>query len=194
MLVRLSNRFYAAASGWLIVLILVVFVAFVAVTLPKVTAVSGNIEGLDTRFFYTPEEAFANVAAYSSAARQALNTFHLTVDIVNPILYTAFLVLLLSWLFRAGFPTESKMRTLNLIPLGALLFDILENIFITVMMAAYPAKPVWAAWLATVSTVAKFSFIYASLGLVLVGVAGVVLHKINNSRVQSAPAAEREIS
>lgn len=190
MLAKLSNRFYAAARGWLVMVVFAAFTVFVVMTLPGLTAVSGDIEGLDTRFFYTPAEAFANVAAYSPKARQALNTFHLTADIVNPILYTALLVLLLSWLFRASFAPESRMRILNLIPLGALLFDILENIFITVIMAAYPAQPVWAAWLATASTMAKFSFIYASAGLILLGLAGVVLHKINKHEVNGDPAIE----
>ncbi len=194
MLARLSNRFYAAASGWPVGVVFIAFVAFAGVTLPGLKAVSGDIEGLDTQFFYTPEEAFANVAAYTPEARQTLNTFHLTADIVNPILYTAFLALLLSWLFRVSFATESRMRVLNIIPLGALLFDMLENIFITVMMAAYPAQPVWAAWLATASTMAKFSFIYASLGLILLGLAGVALKRINKNAVKGDLAIEREMS
>jgi len=40
MLTKLSNRFYV-------------------VTLPGLTAVSNNLEGLDTMFFNTPEEVFA---------------------------------------------------------------------------------------------------------------------------------------
>jgi len=194
MLKRLSKRFYAATRGWLVVVVFIALIAFVGMTLPGLTAVSGDMVGLDTRFYYTPAEAFANVAAYSPEARQTLNTFHLTADIVNPILYTAFLVLLLSWLFRVGFTSESRMRALNILPLGALLFDILENIFITVMMAAYPAQPVWAAWLATASTMAKFSFIYASAGLILMGLAGIVLRKINRHGADGAPITERQIS
>ena len=191
MLIRLSNRFYAAARGWVIVVVLVLFVALAAVTRPGLAAVSGDIEGLDTRFFYTPEEAFANVAAYTPEARQTLNAFHLTADIVNPVLYSAFLVLLLSWLFQIGFAPESKMRILNIVPLGALLFDVLENIFITVMMVAHPAQPVWAAWSATVSTMAKFSFIYASTGLILVCLVGIVRRKINRQAADRAPVTER---
>lgn len=189
MLARLSNRFRAAASGGLILAVLAAFVVFLAVTLPRLTAVSGDIQGLDTRFFYTPQEAFANVAAYSPAARRTLNIFHLTVDVVNPILYTAFLILLLSWLFRRGFPADSKLQRLNVVPLGALIGDVLENSFITVMMVAYPAQPEWAAWLATVSTMAKFSFLYASFGLVLIGLAGVIRNKVSQRSAGAAPVS-----
>ncbi|MAT97118.1 MAG: hypothetical protein CL608_08250 [Anaerolineaceae bacterium] len=179
MLTKLSNRFYAGTRGWHILLVFVVLVGWMVVTLPGLTAVSHNIEGLDTMFFYTPDEAFANVAAYTAEARQAINQFHLTVDVVNPILYTAFLILLISWLFRRGFTPESKVRPLNIMPLGALLFDILENVFITIMMSAYPGQPRLVAWLATASTMAKFGFIYVSLALILVGLAGAIRRKFN---------------
>lgn len=188
MLARVSKRFYACTRGWIILVVLAVFIGFVMVTLPGITAVSGDIKGLDTMFFYTPEQAFANVAAYTSEARATLNTFHLTADIVNPLLYTTFLTLLLSWLFQRGFTPESKMRKLNVIPLGALLFDFLENICITIMMSVYPAQPQAVAWLSTGSTMAKFTFIYVSLGLVLVGLVSAIVIKFSGVSSPSSPS------
>lgn len=186
MIKTLSDLFYRYASGWLIGAVLLVFVGFVALTLPELTAVSHNIEGLDTQFFYTPPQAFANVAAYSDEARTTLNRFHLTADIVNPILYSTLLALLLSWLFQRSFMAAPGRRLLNIFPLAALLFDVLENLAITRMMMAYPAQPVWAAWVATVSTMFKFSILYASLVLVLIGVAGALLARF--SKAAAIPA------
>lgn len=182
-----SDLFYRLAKGWLIVAVLLLFVGFMGLTLPGITAVSHNIEGLDTQFFYTPQQAFANVAAYSNEARAALNRFHLTVDVVNPLLYTTLLALLLSWLFQRSFMAAPGRRLLNIFPLGALLFDVLENISITIMMAAYPAQPVWAAWFATVSTMFKFSILYASLALILIGSAGALLARFNKAAAVPAP-------
>lgn len=186
MIKTLSDLFYRYASGWLIGAVLLVFVGFVALTLPGLTAVSHNIEGLDTQFFYTPPQAFANVAAYSDEARTTLNRFHLTADIVNPILYSTLLALLLSWLFQRSFMAAPGRRLLNIFPLAALLFDVLENLAITRMMMAYPAQPVWVAWVATVSTMFKFSILYASLVLVLIGVAGALLARF--SKAAAIPA------
>ena len=184
MIKTLSDLFYRCSRGWLIVALLLVFVGFVALTLPGITAVSQNIEGLDTQFFYTPPQAFANVAAYSNEARAAINRFHLTADIVNPILYSTLLALLLSWLFRRSFMAAPGRRLLNIFPLGALLFDVLENISIAVLMTAYPAQPAWVAWMATISTMFKFSILYASLVLVLIGMVGALLARFGKVAAQ----------
>ena len=48
MLAKLSNRLYAGTRGWHILLVLVLLVGWMMMTLPGLTAVSHNIEGLDT--------------------------------------------------------------------------------------------------------------------------------------------------
>jgi hypothetical protein len=169
MLSKLSYQLGIWARGWLILAVFAAFIIFMVVTLPSVQAVSGGIEGLDTTFFYTPEEAFANIASYPDAGRDVIRNFHVTVDLVNPILYSSFLVLLISWLFRRGLAPESRLQKLNLLPLGAALFDLLENIFIFVMFSIYPARLNFVAWLATTSTMLKILCIYASFVLVLIG-------------------------
>jgi hypothetical protein len=172
MLSKLSNQFGAWARGWLILAVLAAFIIFMVVTLPNIQAVSGGIEGLDTTLFYTPEEAFANTASYTDAGRDVIRNFHVTVDLVNPILYSLFLVLLISWLFRNSFAQESKLQKLNLLPLGAAIFDLLENICIFILFSIYPSKLNFLAWLATTSTMLKILCIYASLVLVLIGLVG----------------------
>lgn len=181
MLSKLSSCFHALARGWLILLILVAFVVFLAVTLPGVQAASGNTEGLDTIFFYTPEEAFANVASYTDDGRDTLLIFHLTADIVNPFLYASFLTLVISWLFQRGFAPESKIQRLNVIPLGAAIFDLLENICIVVMLSAYPTLPRLVAWLSTISTMTKIIFIYGSMGLVLIGLVRALMNRFQKT-------------
>jgi hypothetical protein len=172
MLSKLSNQFGAWARGWLILAVLAAFIIFMVVTLPNIQAVSGGIEGLDTTLFYTPEEAFANTASYTDAGRDVIRNFHVTVDLVNPILYSLFLVLLISWLFRNSFAQESKLQKLNLLPLGAAIFDLLENICIFILFSIYPSKLNFVAWLATTGTMLKILCIYASFILVLIGLIG----------------------
>ena len=176
MLAKLSHSFHHWTKGWLIPVVFIALVVFMIVTLPGIQAVSGDIEGLDTLFFYTPEEAFANVASYTAEGREVLRNFHLSADIVNPILYTSFLILLISWLFQHGFGPEHRLQRLNIIPLGAAIFDLLENICIVILLSAYPSQPRSVAWLSTLSTMAKFSFIYGSFGLVLVGLVGALMN------------------
>jgi hypothetical protein len=169
---KLSNQFGSWARGWLILAVFAAFIIFMFVTLPGVQTVSGEIEGLDTTFFYTPEEAFANIASYPDAGRDVIRNFHVTVDLINPILYSSFLVLLISWLFRRGFAPESRLQKLNLVPLGAALFDLLENVCIFILFSIYPSKLNFVAWLATTGTMLKILCIYASFILVLIGLIG----------------------
>ncbi len=124
---------------WLLALF-ATFVVFVAVTLPALQdAPGGNIESLDAQFFDTPEEAFATVASYG-AARGFWMLIYLTWDIVAPALYTLSFGLSISWLFQRSFKSGSKLQRLNLLPVGAGLFDVLENISIVTLKSFYPTQ------------------------------------------------------
>jgi hypothetical protein len=187
MLSKLSSRFHTWARGWLILAILVAFVIFAAVTMPGIQAASGDVEGLDyAKYFYTPDEAFATVASYDAAGRATLRVYYLTGEIVNPILYTSFFILLISWLFQRGFQPESNMQRLNVLPIGALIFDLLENVCIATMLSVYPARPTLVAWLSTVGTTTKYIFFYASCLLVLVGLVKAAMNGFRKQAVSKA--------
>jgi hypothetical protein len=177
MLSKLSSRFHSWARGWLILVLFAAMVVFLIVTLPGAEAASGGVEALDMKNFYTPEGAFATVASYDAAGRAWLCTYHLTGDVVNPILYTSFLILLISWLFQRGFKPESSMQKLNVLPIGAAIFDLLENICIAIMLSVYPAQPTPVAWLSTMGTTTKYIFIYTSFLLVLVGLVKAAMNR-----------------
>ena len=169
MLSKLSRLFHSWAKGWLILALFAAFVVFEAVSLPLLKAApGGSIESLDAQFFYTPEEAFSTVASYGDAGRFWIRIY-MTWDIVNPILYTLVFSLLISWLFQRSFKPGSKRLKLNVLPVGAGLFDILENICIVTLLAVYPAKPAVVAWVSTVCTMSKISFLGMSVLLILVG-------------------------
>lgn len=169
MLSKLSRLFHSWTRGWLILALFAAFVAFMAVTLPALQAApGGSIVSLDAQLFYTPEEAFSTVASYGDAAPFWIRMY-LTWDIVNPILYTLAFGLLISWLFQRSFKPGSKLQKLNVLPVGAGLFDLLENISIVILLAVYPAQPTVLAWISTICTVSKISFLGASVLLVLVG-------------------------
>jgi hypothetical protein len=177
MLAKISRVLHSWAKGWLILVIFAVFVVFVAVTLPVLQAApGGSIESLDARFFYTPEEAFSTVASYGDAGRFWIRIY-LTWDIVNPILYTLAFSLLISWLLQRGFKPGGKLQELNVLPVGAGLFDLLENICIVTLLTVYPAQPAVVAWLSTVCTMSKMSFLGVSTLLILVGLVKAAMNR-----------------
>jgi len=177
MLSKLSELLHSWARGWLILALLALFVGFVALTLPFLQSKPGaNIESLDGRMFYTPDEAYSTLGSYADASR-FWTRIYLTWDIANPIFYTLILGLGISWLFERGFSSDSKLQMLNITPVGAGLFDVLENILITTLLTAYPTRLTAVAWLATVSTMAKTIFLGASGMLILVGLVASTLNR-----------------
>jgi hypothetical protein len=164
-------------KGWLILALLAFFAGFVALTLPFLQkAPGGSIESLDARIFYSPDEAYSTVGSYGDASQFWIRTY-LTWDIVNPVIYTLIFGLGLSWLFQRSFSSDSKLQMLNVAPVGAGLFDVLENIFIVVLLTVYPTHLTGVAWLAAVSTLGKTIFLGASAALMLVGLVGATLNR-----------------
>lgn len=181
MLTTLSTTLQKYAKGPLVLLFLALDLLFVAFILPNTEAAmketAGGVGPIDLQFFYTPEKVYSMVSAYGAAGRIFYRTFEMTGDIVYPIIYTLFFSLLLTWLFRRGFAGDSRWQGLNVLPFGALLFDLLENVCIVTMLTLYPATPAPLAWLATGLTMIKWSFAGITLLLVLVGL-GMALRKV----------------
>ena len=173
MLTNLSNTLKKYANGWLVLLFLAGEIFFNAVVLP---AQQAKIEGspnaagpIDLQFFYTPEKVYGMIASYGDEIRASYRTFELTGDIVYPIVYTLFFSLAITWLFQRSFASDSKMHRYNVVPFGAWLFDLLENIGIVTMLSVYPSTPPALAWISTIFTMVKWLFAVESVGLLLVG-------------------------
>jgi hypothetical protein len=63
------------------------------------------------------------------------------------------------------------------VPVGAGLFDLLENFSIVILLLAYPAQYTVVAWLSTVCTMSKIILLGVSILLILIGVVGAALKR-----------------
>lgn len=173
MLQNLSHKFYQWAKGWLVLVLLALDIFFAGFLMPLVGGLmqggQGDIQPLDLMFFATPDQTFDMIEKYGDAGRVFYRNVELTVDIVYPIVYLFAFGLLISWLFKRGFSPDSKMMKLNVMPLGAWFFDLLENLNIVTLLAMHPAKPAFMAWLLMILTTAKWLFAFASIALILIG-------------------------
>ncbi len=173
MLNNLSDRFYKWAKGWLVLIMLVLDGFFSGFLLPLIQGMmqdgQGGIQPLDLMLFATPEKVFSMIERYGEFGRPFYRNVELTIDIIYPVVYLFAFGLLISWLFQRGFAPQSKMMMLNVMPVGAWFFDLLENINIVTMLSMYPAKPVALAWLLMALTTVKWAFAGASIVLMLVG-------------------------
>lgn len=136
---------------------------------------------LDLEFFYTPEKAYSALAAYGEKGRIEYRNILLTADIAWPILYTLFLSWPITWMFKRGLAEGSSAQLLNVVPFGALLFDLLENACIVTMLSIFPGKTISVAWMATACTTVKWLFVGASVVVLL----GALVAMIRGARSRS---------
>jgi hypothetical protein len=183
MLLNLSDRFYTLAKGRLILAVFAAFALFMGITLPLLShfyPASNEMESLDAPAFYTPDEIFSIIESWGAGGRSHQLWFHLTWDVVVPVLGFLTFGLCLSWLWMRAVPPGSRLRRLNLLALASG-FDLLENFSLAALIVAYPARPAWVAWLKTIFTMSKYGF---GIVIILFLLIGLVIAGRNRFRVQ----------
>jgi hypothetical protein len=174
MLNKISEKFHSWAHGRWVLIMLAADLLMMGYIMPLAAglmafAANNSVLPLDLMFFYTPDEAFAMIDKYAEAGRSIYLKIELSADIIYPIIYTLFYGLLLSWIFQRAFKSSSAVQKLNVMPVGAWFFDMLENAGIVSMLAMYRSKPAIMAWLTMIFGSLKWGFAILSIGLALVG-------------------------
>jgi hypothetical protein len=186
MLNNISERFHKWAKGWLVIVLFILDTLFMGYILPASAAITAllsnnSVTPLDLMFFYTPAKAYEIVNKYGDAGRIFYRNVELTADIIYPIIYTLFYSLLISWLFQRAFRPESKMQKYNLVPVGAWLFDLLENAGIVSMLSIFPSQSAVTAWATMIVGTVKWAF---AIGSILLSLAGLVIALKNRFKKQ----------
>ena len=173
MLDRLSAMLHRFAKGWLVFILFLLDMFFNIIVMPMAEALmkfdGGGPGPLDLRFFTSPAKMFEIIDQYGEYNRIFYRNVELTADILYPIVYTLFFSLLISWLFQRGFDPASPLQKWNVLPFGAWLFDLLENIGIVTLLSIYPSTPVALALLTTLLTMVKWIFAGGSMLLLVIG-------------------------
>ncbi|GAB4263377.1 MAG: hypothetical protein Kow0080_01620 [Candidatus Promineifilaceae bacterium] len=168
---RVSERLHRWATGWMALGATAVFVLFVAFVLPRMTGGGDTAVPIpDVMFTYSAGTLYQIADALGEAGRSEYIRARFTFDVVWPVVYTSFLVMATSWLTTFAFPATSLWQKANLLPLAAVLFDLLENLAASLVMARYPAKTAVIAELAGLFTLVKWVLVGAAF-VVLVGTA-----------------------
>lgn len=182
MLNNISQKFHTWATGWRVLILFILESLMMFYVMPLAAgimafAANNSVMPLDLMFLYTPAQAFEMMDKYGEAGRSVYLRIELTADIIYPILYTLFFGLLLSWLFQRAFRPDSKMQKWNVMPVGAWLFDMLENAGILSMLAMYPSQPAIMAWLTMFFGALKWGFFVITIALVLVALVRAALNR-----------------
>lgn len=144
---KLSDHLAGIATLRALIVVGMVFVVFsvlftyvdVPFGLRRIEKISGGVRILDLQPFYTPEMAYQFLEAYKEEGRQVYLNI-LTADLFYPLLYSSFLALAISWVFRRAFRPENPAQLLNLLPFVAAIIDYAENIGIYTLLRNYPAR------------------------------------------------------
>lgn len=140
--------------------------------------ITGGAGILDMAFTYTPEQAYAMLAALGDAGRAFYLTRIVPLDLVFPAAYTLFFAVAISWLLSRWLPAESPWMRANVVPLVAGVADYCENVGVIAMLLAYPAELYGVAAFTAVFSPIKFTFIAVSMLLVLAAAAGWAANRV----------------
>ena len=166
----LSHFFHNLSTGWVTLAALLVFTLFAVLVLPAQTpdAATKAIGVPDLALYYTSQDLYCMADAYGEEGRVAYIQGHFTFDVIWPLVYTTFLICVLSWLTRRGFAEGSSWQYVNLLPLLAALFDFLENASTSLVMYRYPTRLSMLAALAGIFTTLKWVFVGMSFLALLI--------------------------
>ena len=175
MMAKLSDWIHRLSTGRVALAALVIFVLFTTLVLPGQTARSAtenrSARSPDMSFFYTAQDLYQAAREYGPAGRAAYIQARFTFDLAWPLVYLFFLSTGISWLFRRACPPGSLWLRANLAPVLGWLFDYLENIATSLVMARYPDPTPVLDQLAPVFTLVKWLFVGGSCGLLVLGAA-----------------------
>jgi hypothetical protein len=171
---RISDWLQGVSTGWVALVALLIFLLFTALVLPQQASQAegetGSTDSPDTSFFYSPGDLYRMAESYGKDGRQAYIRARFTFDLVWPLVYTLFLATATSWIFGRTFASGSGWQLANLLPLLGALFDYLENISTSLVMARYPDQTAVFDTLAPIFTALKWTMLGASFALLLAGI------------------------
>jgi hypothetical protein len=173
MLKNLSNWIQRISHGWVILSVFVPFVLFIAFVLPgqasSAKADAGIDRSPDMSFSYSANDLYHIAQAYGEEGRAAYIKARFTFDLIWPLVYMAFLTITLSWSYRRAFKPDSFLQLVNLVPVFGMLFDYLENIATSIVMARYPTHTIIVDHMAPILTLLKWVFVGGSFVLLVIG-------------------------
>lgn len=169
---KLSNFFYVRANGYLVLGFLALQFTFSGAILPyfqKQFDPELNRGLMDLSFGFTPEKGYSIIESYGEKGREVYRFVESFVDVIYPIAYTIAFILLVSFLFKKTGWNKQRFAILNVIPIGGLVFDLLENFGIVQMLRLFPEKIDFWATFASNSGLIKWLFAGITILMVLCG-------------------------
>ena len=118
---------------------MVVYFTILFYSIPKVVTSAPEMKLFDVSpSGYTTEYAISLLKAIGPEGRDLYLSLQLPLDFIYPGLFIISYSLLFAWLLKKNYSSESKVYYALYLPIIAGLFDYAENVFIIMMLKAYP--------------------------------------------------------
>ena len=125
-------------------------------TIPELNNYSGEMKILDVKpMGYSAEYAKLLLEKLGTDGRNKYLNKQIPVDMVYPLMFAISYSLLLTYLLKKTFHSQSNIYHLTILPIFAGLFDYLENIGIVIMLYEYPGFSHALANITNIFTVIK---------------------------------------
>jgi hypothetical protein len=166
---KLSD-FLNRISNWkTLIITLTIYMVFNLVLLKnaesKINELAQKTVGvIDLTFGFNPQKTLQMVAEYGDAGREYYADTEMTTDVLYPIVYTLLFCIILTLLFRNK--PYKPFSFINLLPFGALVFDLLENLSIVTLLKSFPNSSETVAIICEIVKMLK----WIAFGLVLISI------------------------
>lgn len=151
----------------------------------QLEVIANGVGTLD-EMFYNAESAYRVMDQQGEAGREFYGRLLLTTELVFPLVYRAFNVILISFIFGRWLSPESKLNKLCLLPLVGMIADYGENMLVLTMLFNYPERLYGIAAAASIVTAIKWLSNLTDWLLIIVGLLGLVRRSMLRQQPQSA--------
>jgi hypothetical protein len=159
---KLSRWINNIASTRLMLVFIFALILFMVIVLPaenkRALRDFGGITP-DTTFFYHSNDLITMAEVFGERGRAQYGISRLRFDIVYPVLYAATLSISMSWLLARLLKRERKWCFLNILPVLGAFFDLLENLFATIVFSMYPDTNAFLLWITPIFSLLKWVFL-----------------------------------
>ena len=115
----------------------------------------------------SPKQILAKLPHWGEEGRKHYALAELTLDTVYPLVYGLCYMLVISLMFRKSTLRE-RYPWINIIPLGMVVFDYLENLSIVGLLYGYPTTPTILLWSCAIGNALKWLVGFAMIVVVTV--------------------------
>lgn len=177
---NLSGWFYTTTSGRLVLIFLFLQIGINAFVFPAMQKMMGNgkeVDVLDLQFGISNSVAFEILDAMGEEGRGIYRYTELLVDGIYPIVYTLFLIFLMSIIFTKLKIQNQNWSLLNLFPLLTFMADYAENSGILTLIKQFPMLSDSTVAFTSIANQVKWASFLVSLVIILGSTIRILLNR-----------------